>query len=86
MHMKDGVRAVLVEQLFFPIFPLCFSEKNRKSRKKQETFPKFGKLTECKIFGRLRIPISGRKKSETAEILKIARKKYLEISTKKVLR
>ena len=48
---------------------------------KQETFSKFGNLTEGKVFGRLRIPIFGKKKKENMEIQKIARKK-LKIQTK----
>ena len=59
---KWALRGVLIEQLFSQIFLLFFPKKNRKSRKKQETFPKFGHLTEGKKFGRLRIPMFGKKK------------------------
>ena len=66
-----AIRAVLIEQLFPKIFSLFFQEKQEK-REKQETFPKFGNLTEGKIFGRLRIPMFGRKKWKVLEIQKIA--------------
>ena len=53
------VRAVLIEQLFFPNFSSFFSQEKQKKQEKQETFPKFGNLTEGKIFGTLRFPIFG---------------------------
>ena len=49
---------------FFSIFPLFFSLEKQEKQEKQETCPKFGNLTEGKIFGRLRIPIFGDKKME----------------------
>ena len=68
---------------FPPTFPLFFRRKTGKAEKqeKQETFPKFGNLTEGKIFGRLHIAIL-EAKIEKYGIQKIARKKYLEIYTK----
>ena len=41
----------------------CFQDKIEK-QEKQETFTKLGNLTEGKIFGRLRIPIFGKKNLE----------------------
>ena len=52
--------AVLIEQLF-PSFFFFFLQENRKNRKKQETFPDFGNLTEGKISGTLSIPIFKKK-------------------------
>ena len=49
-------------------------------QQKQETFIKFGNLTEGKIFGRLRIPILGKKGN--MEIQKIARKRKADFWTK----
>ena len=50
-------------------------------QQKQETFPKFGNLTEGRIFGTLRSPIFGGKKekNKTWKYKKNARKKNLEI-------
>ena len=53
-------RAVFIEQLFPQNFPLFFFSPNNR-QEKQETFPKFGNLTEGKKIGRLRIPIFGNK-------------------------
>ena len=49
-------------------------------QQKQETFIKFGNLTEGKIFGRLRIPLLGKKGN--MEIQKIARKRKADFWTK----
>ena len=38
------LRAVLIEQLFFPNFPFFLQEKQEK-QEEQLTFPKFGNLT-----------------------------------------
>ena len=65
-----GVRAVLIDQLF-PIFRLFFQAKQEK-QEKQEAFPKHGNSTEGKIFGRLRIPIFGKKNGKYGNA-KIAR-------------
>ena len=48
--------------------PLVFSKINRKKHEKRKIFPKLRNLTEGKISGRLRIPISRRKKMETMKI------------------
>ena len=41
---------------------LLFLQEKQEKQEKQKTVPKFGNLTEDKIFGTLRIPIFGRKK------------------------
>ena len=48
-------------QAFFSQFFLFFFQEKQQKMEKQETFPKFGDFTEGKIFGRLRIPIFGKK-------------------------
>ena len=50
--------------------PIFFS--SRKTGK-TETFPKFGNLKEGKIFGRLHIPIFGKKKKKNMEIQNCAK-------------
>ena len=65
---------------FFANFPLFFQEKQEKMEK-QEKIPKFGNLTEGKIFGWLRIPKFG-KKMENMEIQNIARKKIWKFRQK----
>ena len=51
-------------------------------QEKQETFPKFGNLTEGKIFGRLRISIFGKKKDNTEIQKKNARKNIWKFGLK----
>ena len=63
---------------FFPNFPLFFFQEKQEKQEQLETFPKFGNLTEGKLFGRVRIPIFGKRK-ENMEMQKNARKKYVEI-------
>ena len=47
---------------FFSIFFPLFFSKGRKKQEKQETFPKLANLTEGVMFGRLHIPVFGKKK------------------------
>ena len=65
LSRRDGFYVVLgrsYRATFFSKFSsFCFQEK-QEEQGKQETFPKFRNLTGGKIFGRLRIPIFGRKK------------------------
>ena len=68
------LRAVLIEQRFSKFYSF-FKEKQGK----QETFLKYANLAEGKVFGRLRIPIIGRKNMENMEIQKVARRKNQEI-------
>ena len=73
-------RTVLMEQLFSNFSSFFFQEKQEK-QEKQETFPQFGNLTEGKTFGRLRIPICGKKNWKTWKYKKL-REKSLVILTK----
>ena len=73
------LRAVLIEQLFPPIFPL-FSQEKQEKQEKQVTFPKFGNWTEGKIFGRLRIPIFGNKIWKIWKYKKLREKKNWKFS------
>ena len=53
MSSSSIITTVLMEQIFFPGFPLFF-----RLQEEQETLPKFGNLTKGKIFGTLlRVPI-----------------------------
>ena len=73
---RSVVRAVLFEQLPPPDFPRFFSQQVK--QEKQETFPKFGNLTEGRIFW-------GKKKerySNDRETQKNARKKLWNFKTK----
>ena len=71
-------RTFLCIALTFHAMTYFFPRKQEKQGK-QETFPKFGYLTEGKIFGKLRIPIFGKKTENNMEIQRNARKKKLEI-------
>ena len=69
LFTKNRLRSVLIEQLcrshraiFFPFFFRFFFSKGRKKQEKQETFPKLANLTEGVMFGRLHIPVFGKKK------------------------
>ena len=75
---------VLIEQVFFPEFPL-FSFQEKRKQEKQETFPNFGNLTEGKILETIRIQnILGGGNGKYAKT-KIARKKIWKCG-QKVLR
>ena len=67
LKKKKETRAVLVRQLFPKFSSFFFQEK-------QETFQKFGNLTEGEIFGTLRIPIFGKTNGKYGSA-KIAKKK-----------
>ena len=79
--MIRAVIIVLIEQLFSQTFLLFFQEQGK--QEKQETFPKFGNLTEGKIFDTLRIPASHSnicgKEKKNMEIQKMRKKKKGEI-------
>ena len=84
---RRTMRTVLIEQLFFfQIFRFFFSKEKRKSwKKKQETFPKFGNLTEGKIEGQKYLDgfafqyLEEKKKRKTWKCKNLRKKKKLGI-------
>ena len=72
LHPELYVLGPFLSSNFFPQIFLFFCQEKQE---KQEAFPMFGNVTEGKIFGRLRIPMFGKKKGKYGNTKNCAKKK-----------